>query len=157
MTAVDVKQLLNSAVAVMNPVCAKHSNTLKIINGCESRIKGNFELLLQVLINLIVNASKHTREGVICVTTSENTTNAVFTVQDNGQGIASDAVPHIFEKGYTTGGETGSDLQYARKPWSCTVGFSNSYPPARREPSSDSVYQSLKRESLLYYQNEVLV
>lgn len=115
MTAVDVGALLNAVSAVMSPVCAKSKNTLTVKSECEHEIKGNTEMLLQVLINLIVNANRHTENGTISVQVGEDEKNAVFTVTDTGSGIPPEAVPHIFEKGYTTGEGSGLGLAICRE------------------------------------------
>ena len=110
MTAVDVAELLKSAEAVLTPVCGKRQNRLYVTNACRSSIHGNFELLLQVLINLIVNASRYTEGGKITVEATEMEEAAAFAVRDTGQGIPPEAVPHIFERGYTTGDGRGLGL-----------------------------------------------
>ena len=115
MTAVDVGTLLNAVYAVMSPVCEKKNNTLTVKSECEHEIKGNTELLLQVLINLIANASIHTKKGTISLEVHENGNNAAFTVTDTGSGIPPEAVPHIFEKGYTTGKGNGLGLAICRE------------------------------------------
>ena len=40
---------------------------------------------------------------------------AVFLVKDNGSGILPEAVPHIFEKGYTTGSGNGLGLAICKE------------------------------------------
>ncbi len=102
MTAVDVGVLFESAGAVLRPVCAKRGNTLSFENACGDRIHGNFELLLQVLINLVVNASRHTENGSIAVETEDTGETVTFRVRDSGEGVAPEAAAHIFEKGFTT-------------------------------------------------------
>ena len=125
MASVNVKELLNSASAVMIHVCEKNNNVLTVDDDCAGTVKGNFELLLQVMINLIANASRHTRDGVITVKTgfSDQAGNAepderggyaVFTITDTGSGISPEAVPHIFEKGYTTGQGNGIGLSICK-------------------------------------------
>ena len=102
MGAVDTDELLKGAAAVMTPICAKRQNALRLAEGFHGWLHGSYELLLQVLINLIVNASRHTSEGTITVRAEDAGSFAAFYVTDTGSGVAPEAVPHIFEKGYTT-------------------------------------------------------
>ncbi|MEX0611740.1 MAG: ATP-binding protein [Pirellulales bacterium] len=52
----------------------------------------------QVLANLLINAAKYTPDGgEIGVTVAPADEYAVFTVRDNGIGIAPDMLPHVFE------------------------------------------------------------
>ena len=114
MTAVDINALFASAAAIMTPVCEKKQNALIFQNDSASQIHGNAELLLQVLINLIVNASRHTECGQITVKAADGEGFVSFTVSDTGEGIAPDALPHIFEKGYSTDGSRGLGLSVCR-------------------------------------------
>jgi two-component system, OmpR family, sensor kinase len=60
--------------------------------GDESRIK-------QVLVNLLDNAIKYSREGGHVITSVKTEdTHAVLSVRDDGVGIPADALPHIFER-----------------------------------------------------------
>ena len=45
----------------------------------------------------------------------EDGSNAVFTVADTGSGIPPEAVPHIFEKGFTTGEGSGIGLSVCKE------------------------------------------
>ncbi len=110
MNEVDVKELLDSVESVMSPVCAKKENELKISGRYGGNVWGNRELLLQVLINLIANACRHTDKGSIRVETEEEGKDVAFRVSDTGSGIRPEVVPHIFEKGYTTGEGNGLGL-----------------------------------------------
>lgn len=110
MCAVQIDELFRSASAIMTPVCAKKKNALTFRNNSTAAVHGSTELLLQVLINLIVNASRHTEQGRITVS-AENAEDCVrFSVTDTGDGIAPDAVPHIFEKGFSTDDGKGYGL-----------------------------------------------
>ena len=110
LAAVDVSALFESAGAVLRPVCDKRGNTLTFRDDSRGRVHGNFELLLQVLINLVVNASRQTENGTIAVEAADDGKSVVFRVRDNGAGVAPDAVPHIFEKGFTTTNGQGLGL-----------------------------------------------
>lgn len=55
--------------------------------------------LQQVLINLLINATKFTKSGTITLYLSlDEQNNAVFTVEDTGCGIPLEKQPHIFER-----------------------------------------------------------
>jgi signal transduction histidine kinase len=109
-TPIECSELLKRAGAILKPVCMKRSNEFITDEHSTGRLYGNFELLLQVIINLVVNASKHTENGRISVTTADEGAFTVFTVTDTGTGIAPEYVPHIFERGFTKDGGTGLGL-----------------------------------------------
>ena len=110
MTAVDIDSLFRSVSAIMTPVCAKKNNMLIFQNNGTAQIYGNAELLLQVLINLIVNASRHTEAGTISVDAKNSGGFVEITVSDTGEGVAPETVPYIFEKGYSTDDSRGLGL-----------------------------------------------
>ena len=61
------------------------------------------KLIQQVLINLLDNALKHTRpQEEITLTLRREQNEAVFTVEDEGEGIAEKDLEHIFQTFYTT-------------------------------------------------------
>ena len=60
---------------------------------------GDRRRLLQVFDNLIGNATKFTRPGGrIVVRVEAKNEDVMFSVTDTGVGIASDAVPHVFDR-----------------------------------------------------------
>lgn len=84
------------------------------------QVRADPERMTQVLINLIHNAIKFTPPGGEIVVSGEcQDDSVVIYVHDTGVGIASDALPRIFERFYKTdrsrsGGGTGLGLSIAR-------------------------------------------
>ncbi len=65
----------------------------------------------EVVANLLTNALRHTpRGGRIDITARGDADGALVSVRDTGSGIASEALPHVFERFYRAGESTGSGL-----------------------------------------------
>ena len=107
-----MQELLNSVETIAAPMCMKNNTLVEIDCSDCSDIHGNFEMLLQIFINLVVNANKHTKDGTITVSASdaESPQYVVFRVSDTGSGIADEHLPHIFEEGYSASGSSGLGL-----------------------------------------------
>jgi PAS domain S-box-containing protein len=80
-------------------------------------VVGDANQLIQVLLNLITNAEQAIREvresGLIQIRMSTASGNVIVTVQDDGTGIPSEALPKLFDPFFTTkrpGGGTGLGL-----------------------------------------------
>lgn len=107
---VDPAELIKNAVLIGEPICAKKGN--KLTSSCETKTMahGNFELLLQVFINMIVNANRHTQDGELKLEAHDADGYIAFTITDTGTGIAPEAAEHIFERGYSADGGSGLGL-----------------------------------------------
>ena len=110
MGEIDAAQLLSGAADVCRPMLEKKHNRLESDSGDGITLWGNLEMLLQVLINLTVNASRHTENGVIAYRITDEGEHVCLRVRDTGSGIAPDLLPHIFEKGYSGDGGSGIGL-----------------------------------------------
>ena len=114
---VEVKPLLESVRAVCTPMCLKNGNRVEIRGADCGDVYGSGEMLLQIFINLVVNANRHTRNGTITVSASdrERREYVVFRVADTGGGIDQDLLPHIFDKGCSGDGGSGLGLAICRE------------------------------------------
>ncbi|WMJ78685.1 MULTISPECIES: sensor histidine kinase [unclassified Sedimentibacter] len=101
--------LLGNTTEMMRLLLAKHDNALVAEIPDELIVFGNADLLSQVIINLLQNATAHTKKGMICLKAALNDGEIVITVSDNGSGISSQLLPHVFERGVSEGG-TGFGL-----------------------------------------------
>ena len=115
--AIEVGPLLDSVRAICTPMCLKNGNSLEIQGKNCSDIYDSAEMMLQIFINLVTNASRHTRDGVITISASdgEYPDYVVFRVADTGSGIDPETLPHIFEKGYSGDGRSGLGLAICRE------------------------------------------
>lgn len=79
-------------------------------DGCPD-VLANQEMLLQVLINLTINANKHTKEDVIVIQAMPAADGWVrMQVEDHGSGISPEDRPHIFDRGFSRDGSSGLGL-----------------------------------------------
>lgn len=108
-------ELLDNVKSVCTPMCAKNNNTLSVDAAGDFLLYGNYELLLQVFINLVVNANRHTANGRIEITSAVVEDRVCFRVSDSGSGISEDYLPHLFEKGYSPDGGSGLGLYICRE------------------------------------------
>ena len=114
---VEVGPLLESTRTICTPMCLKNSNRVDTHNENCVAVYGSWEMLLQVFINLVVNANRHTQNGVITISASDQECReyVVFRVEDSGSGIDDKILPHIFEKGYSGDGGSGLGLAICRE------------------------------------------
>jgi len=108
-TAVDLSALLRSGAEMLRLSLDKRGNKLQTDIKDELKIFGNADLLTQVITNLLQNANTYTENGIITLSTKRDGGEITVTVNNTGSGIDSELLPHVFERGTTTGG-TGIGL-----------------------------------------------
>src|SRR5215813_13101832 len=96
----DLSSVIEAAISVVRPAADARSIHLTYSHARVVRaISGDFERLQQVVWNLLSNAVKFTPEGGrIEVRLDYSDTHALLTVADNGRGIPSDFLPHVFDR-----------------------------------------------------------
>ncbi len=121
---IDVRRILESIVERMGLTATKKHQSLTYhpINDVPI-ISGDRDSLERIIINIVSNALKYTREGgTIEVYSSKVYNDICIKVVDNGIGIPEDKLPHIFDRFYRvdkarsrdTGG-TGLGLAIAKQ------------------------------------------
>lgn len=117
MEALSAGHILSAAADVCRPMLAKRGNRLEIFCERELTLWGSEEALMQVLINLTVNAGRHTEDGTVTYRAETDPHDAHFAcirVTDTGSGVAPETLEHIFEKGYSGDGGSGLGLYICR-------------------------------------------
>ena len=117
MGPVQVDQLLDRVRAVTAPICLKNHNAVCIQAKDCPDVHGSGELLLQVLINLVSNASRSTQNGCVTIRAGADPAGGFvrFEVEDTGSGIAPEHLDRVFEKGFSASGSSGLGLAICRE------------------------------------------
>lgn len=98
-TEVNFFALVSDLVEAHRPVFAMKSQSLTLLVPTEAAyVHADHVRIEQVVSNLLDNASKYTPEGGAIVVTGETSDGYVtLAVADNGQGIAAEALPKVFD------------------------------------------------------------
>ena len=67
-------------------------------------MEGSSDQIIQVLINLLSNANRHTRNGKVVVKAEGLNDQVQISVSDNGSGISAELLPHVFDRFWRGGG-----------------------------------------------------
>ncbi|MBN1350356.1 PAS domain S-box protein [candidate division KSB1 bacterium] len=109
---IDVNQAISEVLFLTN--CQLARNKIKVKkNLAESlpRIFASSQQFHQILINLILNAQDSMPDGGdLQLVTSQNGSNIIVKVIDQGKGIDPQDLPHIFDPFFSTKKQTGTGL-----------------------------------------------
>ncbi|HEX2946111.1 MAG TPA: sensor histidine kinase [Clostridia bacterium] len=119
LTDIEAVSLLNRAANFCRPICQKKKNNL-IVNSDPGGIYlcVNPESIFQTLINLIINANRHTKEGNIRLTVHAGAANdgfATVSVSDSGEGIDPERLSGLFQRGISGDGSSGLGLPICKE------------------------------------------
>ena len=98
--AVELAPLIQAIVDDVRPAAdGKRINLETAFNSDVGSILGDPDRLEQIVWNLLTNAIKFTPEGGdVRVCLEPNGSQVLITVNDSGQGIATELLPHVFER-----------------------------------------------------------
>ena len=112
---VDVARLVEDAAAAFDAQAASAGVKLQAdVGEGVGSVEGDPERLQGVLANLVSNALRHTpRGGSVTVTARRTGDDVVLDVADDGEGIASDLLPRVFDRFVRGPGSDGTGLGLA--------------------------------------------
>lgn len=115
---VDLNTIARRAAAVVHPQI-KHRARLSVEEGSPAPVLAEAGRILQILVNLLLNAAQAVGEnGLVVVRTRAEADATVVEVEDNGQGIPPEVASRLFEAFFTTKTEeegTGLGLNISRQ------------------------------------------
>ena len=98
--AVKLAPLIQAVIEDERPAAeAKSINLRAVLNADIGPFLGDADRLQQIVRNLLTNAIKFTpMRGDVQVRLERNNSHVLLTVNDSGQGIATELLPHVFER-----------------------------------------------------------
>ena len=120
--SISLGGVIGDAADQVRPAADSKGVLIRVRNSTETRFTADQDLLLQLMLNLLDNAVKHTPSGrSIDVSWSTDNGSAKVEVSDEGPGIPSEHLPHIFDRFYRVdkarsrdGGGVGLGLSICR-------------------------------------------
>ena len=117
--SVDLAALAGEAVVMLDSSAQEHSITIELEKDAALPAKGEERAVIQILVNLIGNAIRHSPEGgTIALSFSKTSDAASVSVRDQGPGIAAADQQRIFERfeqAQPSDGGTGLGLAISRR------------------------------------------
>lgn len=114
MGPVDVGEVLRNAAGAYRAVFEKKGNKfIPEIPAGLPPVRGDADMLTQVMFNLFSNADSHTGNGEIAVSAAVVGDRVAVTVRDNGIGMEPGLLPRVFERRVRDGDSDGAGLGLA--------------------------------------------
>ena len=94
----DLDVLLGEVVQSLRPIAAANGNSITLTANNLGPVSGTRGRLRQVLVNLVSNAAKFTKDGEITIDAARTGGDQIeFQISDTGSGIPTEALARVFE------------------------------------------------------------
>ena len=96
---VNLSDVVASAIEQARPLIDARQHAFTAQDGTAgARVAGDFNRLVQVIVNLLNNAVKYTPPGgAIVLSVAQQASDIIISVRDNGIGIDTRLLPHVFD------------------------------------------------------------
>jgi len=116
LTETDIHALLQRTADFCEPICRKNENIIAIEAEKLTIVKVNIDAIFQVLLNLIINANRHTKRDRILLKAEPLSEGDIrISVIDHGEGIPSYLMPRIYERHVSGDGGSGLGLPICKE------------------------------------------
>lgn len=95
----------------LNLLAIEKNNTIHIEVEKSAKVYGDYDRLLQILINIVKNSIQFTNDGMINLTGNMTKTNTIIQITDTGSGMEQAEIEKIWQRFYKSG------LSRARNPY----------------------------------------
>jgi signal transduction histidine kinase len=108
--ACDLAEIVRNATEAFAPQARDLGIELDVVPGASSPVELDPERLAQIVANLVENALKYATTAIQVSIARPDTNRAAIVVADDGPGIPSDDVAHVFERLYTARATPGRSV-----------------------------------------------
>lgn len=113
---VSIGSLFHRVRAVSAPILSRNENYMTVRADEDiAPLYGDEDMLLQVLLNLITNANRHSKGQEILLMATAKGTMAEIRIADRGDGIPKEILPFIFIRGESGDGGSGLGLAICKE------------------------------------------
>jgi signal transduction histidine kinase len=111
----NIYRTLCKAAEFCKPICDKNSNVIEVISANHG-LEGYYaaDSIMQVLINLISNSTRHCFSSVILLKAEKADDMIKVSVSDHGDGMSKEQLAHVLERGVSGDHSTGIGLSLCR-------------------------------------------